>query len=122
MPIRILAILAVLPAVTLGVLALAWMSDSELYFFLPSRSFGILRPPTHPAYLFWLLLFPFVVAFFSRHYALMTFLLFPLGLLLGSVVGAVAFQWTPSLCQHLLSVCAIGASAYGWSQREYFDY
>lgn len=122
MPIRVLAVLAMLLAVTIGVLALAWLSDSEIYFFLPSRSFRVQRPPTNPVAVLLLLGVPFVVAIFSHHYGLIAFMLFPVGLLLGTAVGVVAFEWTPSLFQHLLCLVAIAASGYGWSQREYFDY
>ncbi len=120
MPVRLLAILATLLGITCGVLALAWLTESELFFFLPSRR--ILPPPTHPGLVACFLAVPFVVTVYSRHYGLVVFTLFPAGLLLGSIVGVVALGWTPSLCQHLLCVFAIAVSGYAWSQREYFDY
>jgi hypothetical protein len=120
MPIRLLAILGTLLTVTFALLALAWLTESELFFFLPWRR--ISPPPTHPGLVACFLAIPFVVTVFSRHYGLVVFTLFPVGLLLGSIVGFVALGWTPSLCQHLLCVSAIAASGYAWSQRDYFDY
>ena len=65
---------------------------------------------------------PFVVACYSHRYAFIVFTLLPVELLLGSVVGFFAFDWIPSICQHLLTLSAIIASGYAWSQREYFDF
>ena len=126
MPIRVLVTLIVLLAVTAAVLAIAWISQSELYFFLPSVDSGygvrLEPPPTHPGSLLFLLIISLVVAIYSRHYGLVVFTIFPIGLLLGSGVGFVAFEWTPSLCQHLLTVSAVVAAGYGWSKRLYLDY
>lgn len=124
MPVRVLAILGGLLALMLGVLALAWVTQAELYLCLPGLRFRfrINVPPTHPVVVLFVLAAPTVVALYSRHFGLMLFMLFPVGLLASSAIGYAAFQWTPSVFQHLLTLAAAATAVYGWSQREYFEY
>ncbi len=123
MPVRRLAIFVALLATTVGVLALAWLHGSDLYFLLPSyRHRSVWPPPTNPDELAMILAATAVVAAFSRHYGLVMFTFFPIGLLLGSIVGYLVFEWTSSLLQLLLVFVSATASVYGWYQHEYFDY
>jgi hypothetical protein len=43
------------------------------------------------------------------------------GLLAGSVVGFLVYQWTPSWSQHFLTGAMIATSIYAWQQRDYFE-
>jgi hypothetical protein len=122
MPLRVFSILTVLIVATLGLFGFAWLTGSELYFFIPTRYQPLLRPPTSPFLMLGILAIPTTVTIMSRHYGLLIFMLFPLGLLVGTVVGWLLFDWTPSWCQHLLATFAILLSVYGWSQRGYLDY
>ena len=124
MPLRMFLILMGLLAACVGVVLLAWATGSELYVFLPPgrHHFHLSKPPTDPVIMLVLLAVPLLIYFYSQHYALIAFSLLTAAVLAGSLVGFVLFAWTPSILQHLLSAVMVVAAAYGWAQREYFDY
>jgi len=125
MTVRLLAMLLTLFGLTVAVVLLAWSLDAELYFLLPRHprhGIEVDPPPTHPLTLLFLLLVVVVVALFSPHYGLVSFSLFPVGLVLGSIFGFAGFEWTPSWAQHLLTVVSIVAVAYGWKEHAFLDY
>ncbi len=124
MPVRTLAIIAILLAVTFGIILLAWISGSELYLFCPGNNagFGIALPPTSHIWLFALLFIAVNLSLWSPHYALVAFTIIGLGIPLGTVIGWGVFQWTPSVCQCLLTASIIATLWYCWKNREYLDY
>lgn len=122
MPLRTAAVLLSLLAAVVAVFALSWASGAEFYFFMPSRHLRMQPPPTNPLAIAGILIALLVVAIISRHYGILLFFAFPLGLILGSLVGLAFLNWTPSLGQHLLVATSLGAGIYAWLQREYLDY
>lgn len=121
MPIRVLATLATLLAITIGLIAGAWLTESEIYLIVVGRGMYIARPPTHPVVpLFGLLLLAVITAI-SRHWAMIYFCFLPGSFVLGLLVGPTAFGWAPSVFQFLLILASGVTAGYWWSQRDYFD-
>ena len=120
MPIRTLIILAGLLAASLLVILIAWLAGFELYVF-----YGRFRakPPTPTGMVAALLIGALALGmFFSQHYGLVMFSAAATGVTLGTIVGPLMFQWSPSVCQYLLTASMLGLVGYGWTQHEYFDY
>ncbi len=124
MPLRMILILIGLLAASVGVVLLAWKTGSQLYVFLPaSRLYlHVSKPPTDPLMVLALFVIPVLLYFYSQHFALIAFSCLAGGILAGTVIGFAVYAWTPSVFQHLLSLVMVAAAAYGWTQREYFDY
>jgi hypothetical protein len=117
-------ILIGLLAACVGVVLLAWKTGSELYVFSPASRLHlhVSKPPDDPLMVLALFVIPVLLYFYSQHFALIAFSILTADVLLGSVIGFAVYAWTPSILQHLLSVAMVAAAAYGWVQREYFDY
>jgi hypothetical protein len=119
MPVRNLALLLGLFCLCLGIVGLAWGTESQLYLYFPSRF--VHRPPTHPGVILALLVATLPIAYWLRQSGVYVFAVLTAGMLAGSVVGRAAFQWTPSLAQHFLAVAMIATSIYAWKQKYYFE-
>ena len=98
-----------------------WVTDAELYSCIPMERMQDHLPPSHPAEILLFLMLPFAIGIFSNYYGLLMFMVLPIELVLGSLIGFFVFEWTPSLSQHLLCFFTVVTAGYAWSQRDYFD-
>lgn len=122
MPIRQFLILLGLFALCLAIIGIAWATGNELYLWMPpSRYTPPSKPPTPP----WLFLVFFGVFAFIEWLggsgAGAGLSLITGGLFLSSVIGWFAYNWTPTICQHLLSVAMFVLSVYYWKQIDYIE-
>jgi hypothetical protein len=103
--------------VCLAIVVIAWATDSEFYLFLsdPELEFDAPHPPT-PAFLVIVFLLTGGGAFLRWPRIGLIILTGLLGtILLGSIVGYLAFAWTPTLVQWLLTAAMSMATIYGWA-------
>lgn len=117
MPIRNFLILVGLFAVCFAIVAIAWLSGSELYLFLPGRRhFG---PPTHPGVILAVMAVAALLCCWLQFMSVTVVTLLAAGICLGIPIGNLVHSWTPGICQYLLAT-ALGVIAwYGWTQRDY---
>ena len=119
MPVRQLALLLGLFGLCLAIVGLAWAHGYELYLFLPSRRPSL--PPTHPGVILALLVPSPFLTYWLRQNGVYYFMVMTGGILLGTVMGAYVYHWTPSWAQHVLAVAMIATSIYAWQQKYYFE-
>jgi hypothetical protein len=111
----------------LALVGIAWATGSELYLCIPISGarwhyqVNLHRPPTHPGVILGMLVLCVPLTFWLREYGVYLFVAATVGIILGSVVGAVGFHWMPSLAQLLLTGSMIATSIYAWKQKYYFE-
>jgi hypothetical protein len=125
MPLRPLLLMLALIGVCVAIICIAWGYGVDLYVFSPAartrwrqKMWG---PPTHPGEILGLLAFAGVLAFFTRRYAFGFFALITVGLLLGTPVGFLVYNWTPTWAQYALTAGMLATCIYAWSMRYYLD-
>jgi len=121
MPFTRVLILLLLLSSCVAIILLAWFSGAELYLYLPSRRGVLHRPPTDPRLLLFLLSFSVPLGYWLRQAGVYYFMVMTGGMIAGSIVGYLGFDWTPSIMQHALVVAMAATSIYGWRQKDYFE-
>ena len=118
MPIRKVIVFSGLFGVCLAIIVIAWAAGSEFYMCLPSRcTMDRCAPPPTPAFLIAVILLIGGGLFLYAPRLGLIVLTGLLGtLLLGSIVGYLAFAWTPTVVQWLLTAAMIVQSIYGWAK------
>ena len=104
--------------VCLAIVVIAWAAGSEFYMYLPpSRAVDRGGPPPTPAFL--IVVFLLIGGGLFLHAPRLGLIVLTglLGtILLGSIVGYLAFAWKPTLVQWLLTATMSVQSVYGWAK------
>jgi hypothetical protein len=122
MPVSRYILLLALCGVSLAVVGGAWASDGELFWYFGGRRLAWNdEPPTHPgAIVVWIVVSSIFFALRSD-WGWIVGLVNAVGLVGGTILGPVLFNWTASGWQYAVTSMWIAATWYGWSQREYFS-
>ena len=122
MPVRQIAVLLGLFGLCLAIVGIAWVSGSELYLYLPGRRRAALHaPPTHPGEILGVIVAMLLLTFWQRQVGVILFMVAAASVFLGSLVGYLIFNWTPSWTQHCLGIVMVVTSTYAWQQKHYFE-
>ena len=116
-PSRPLLVLLGLFVVCLAIVLIAWAADFYLYMYVPSRSMEpSAPPPTHPVTIIVFLLTGGGLLLYAPRLGLIVLTGLLGTILLGTIVGYLAFAWTPTLVQWLLTAAMSVQSIYGWTK------